>query len=317
VSGRRRRGIDRVGGGRSRLRPECSRVLRRDQRVRRRRGARVRVADGLAGHGRRAGVDVLERRGARLPSARLESASASRLRQWQPRRRLRRVGRRPLERCGLSGRRGRRWDGNTCWPRLGSASGLRLRLRRGRSERWGGCRQEQQRVDVALWVLHAPHTHVDKRLGEVGLAGRADGADELALDDGRAATHHEGTEMHQCDREPVAGQQRKRSTAVRNRAGECDRRVDWRPDRGARGGANIDAAVLTRSLRIRIGKIEWPEDWPLDRPCPRRCRRRKNKGCERDAEDETKAPAGWLLSILQTATQGTRAASCCQISLQR
>jgi hypothetical protein len=271
--------IGSAAGGRLRRRAGGGHARRDDVRARRPRHAEVPLVDGLARCRHHAGVfDVMHRAsrsgGARLRRARPERTSGSRLRQRQPRPRLRRRDSRWLDGRGLGGRSGHGrhpYDGG-----LRHRCGLALRLWRGRSDRRRHCWQEQQRIDVALGILHAPHAHVDERLGEIGLAGRADRADALALGDARAAPNREGAEMQQRDREPVAGQQGQRLPAVRNGAGERDGRVDRCPHRRARCGADVDAAVLPWGLRIRVGEIEWPQNGPRDRPRPRRRRRRKD-----------------------------------------
>jgi hypothetical protein len=95
-----------------------------------------------------------------------------------------------------------------------------------------------------------PHAEVDVRLSQLRLAARADRADGGAFGHGCTAPDHEGAEMDEGHRVPVGGLDRDGAAAAGNGARERNRARSRGAHGGAGRGADVDAAVLSRRVRV-------------------------------------------------------------------
>src|SRR6185437_15932156 len=81
------------------------------------------------------------------------------------------------------------------------------------------------------------------------------------------------------------------------------------------GGAEIDAAVLTARVGMRMIERERPQNRSVDRPGPRTRRRHRKRA--RTYEQDSKTPHGFLLvASFENDATIARADLCCQYWLQ-
>ena len=92
---------------------------------------------------------------------------------------------------------------------------------------------------------------MDVRLGQLGVARGADRPDSIALDDRRALRDRERAEMRQRDGVPVGRRDREALARGRDGAGKGHRSGRGRDDGGAGVGADVDATMLARGVRVR------------------------------------------------------------------
>jgi hypothetical protein len=156
------------------------------------------------------------------------------------------------------------------------------RRRRGNRRRIGSRgrirRQEPEWVEVAELVGCQTDPEVDVRNGLLGRSARPHRGDGVTLGDGRALRDDERAEMRERHRVAVGGLDREALATRRHEAGEAHRPARRRDDRIAlRRGADVDAAVLARGVRVRLVVRERLEHRPMDRPAPRLRDRRANQ----------------------------------------
>ena len=125
---------------------------------------------------------------------------------------------------------------------------------------------------------------MDIRLRPLGLAARADRADDVALADLSADGQPDRAQVDERDRPAVLGSDRQAETLSRQSSGERDHPTRGGTDVRARGSCDVDPSVLAARVRIAVGH-ERPQHRPVDRPGPRRRSRRKHEcGEEHDEE---------------------------------
>ena len=193
--------------------------------------------------------------------------------------------------------------------------------RRRRLHRSSG-RQERQRIEVALRVGGDPHTQVNIRLPHLGVAARADRPDAVALGDRRALATASEPRCVSVTRRLRRSWSRELARAghgarERHRAGSrCD--DDGRPRR------DIDAAMLSRGIRVRGIEDERLQDTVLSSATSRHSRRARARrtsppqapaarelGCRElwlqrvEREAEIDASASPSLSEERTLSHGT------------
>ncbi len=186
-------------------------------------------------------------------------------------------------------RRGWRLDGRR--RRLDSCGSVRdggrcLLMRRlgcGQAPR----RQQPQRVDVALLVARRTDAEVHIRLCVFGDAARTDAADDRAFADARAPRDRDRPEMQ--ERSGVAERCLDGNclAAGRHRARERHHPFDRRQHLCARLGAEVDAAMLARRVRMCSVERKRAQYRTVDRPGPRLCRRNWQRQRADDQNSET------------------------------
>ncbi len=174
------------------------------------------------------------------------------------------------------GRSGRR-------SRSGRRRRSRLRRRRRRRRRGRGRsldrrrparRQEPEGIEIPLVVGGRPDAEVHVGAAHLGRAARTDAADDGALRDDVVASDGDRTEMRQRHGEPVGRLDRQRGAARRNPAGEGHDTGCRSEHRGAGDcRADVDAAMLTPGVRVRVVEREALQHRPGHRPGPRPGRR--------------------------------------------
>jgi hypothetical protein len=198
-----------------RLRHTAARATVRGPRHDGTRGKRHgRQRDRSGGHGR---SDGREPRAGRRRRCRLDGQSLDGRRRDGQRGGGLRHRRRCAGGCGRCGNRGRRRAGRGIGHGrgrgrgVGDGQGRRRRI----GDRRRGCRarrdaggQERRRIEVALRLGGNPHAEMDVRLREVGVAGRGDRSDTVALCHRRAARNRDRAEVRQCHGVAVGGRDR-------------------------------------------------------------------------------------------------------------
>ena len=166
-------------------------------------------------------------------------------------------------------RRWRRGGRRRAADRIGHRSRLRrwLRPRPGRRRRVLR-RQEGQRIEIALRVVGESHPEVDVRHRQLGLAARADRADELPLRDGVAAPDDVRPEVNERHRIAVGSRDRHRLAADRHRPRERDRARDGSNHRCPGGRADVDPTMLSGGIWVRAVEREEREHRALHGPAP-------------------------------------------------
>jgi len=158
----------------------------------------------------------------------------------------------------------------------------RRRRRRRRRLRRALRRQQRHGVDVAVRIRGASKAQVDVRLRPLGIAARADRADDFTLRDLSPDRHAGRAEVHERDRPAVRSSNRQAQTLVRRSPGERDDPARGRTDVRACRGADVDAAMLAARVRV-VSRDERPQHGTVDGPCPRRRPRRQHeRGEQRD-----------------------------------
>jgi hypothetical protein len=212
------------------------------------------------------------------------------------------VHRRAHGRCaGSSGRRGRRSRRlgllDRCRSRAGSPGRRGFSRRRhdrvgGRGRRLapggGARRKKRQRIEVALRVGRQAHAELHERLRLLRLATRADRPDAVALGDRHALRHRDRAEVRERHRIALGGGDRHAPARARDRARKAHR-TGRRRDDGCPGRcSDVDAAVLTRGVRVRRIEQERLEDGAVNRPRPGLCcRRERQRDHHQGREKET------------------------------
>jgi hypothetical protein len=210
-----RRSLRRCGclGPRRRRTPRRTRPPHRDSRL------EPCVADlrGLGDDRRRSG------RRARGGSARSCRCHARGRRAGGIRRRRARLRLHRLGRTGDGGRRVRlRIRGPRSRRRRGGLHGSRCGSRPPGWIRRSSCRQQGQRINVALLVSGGPDPEVHVRLGGLGVPARTHGGHRGAFGHRVAFPHADRPEVLQRHRVPVGGHDRQRPAALRDGARERD-----------------------------------------------------------------------------------------------
>jgi hypothetical protein len=143
-------------------------------------------------------------------------------------------------------------------------------------------RQKRQRIDVALPVGGLAQPEGDIGLADLGDAARTDGRDDVSFVDAIPSGGQERAEMEERDGVSVGRLDRHGPPARRDGAREADDarcgRAHVRPGRRA----EIDAAMLTRCVRMRAVERERAQHRTVDGPRPRlRCRDGNRERTER------------------------------------
>jgi hypothetical protein len=231
--------------------------------------------------------------------------------------------RRARERSGLRRRRWlnrccrRGWRSRYCRRRRGyrcrrGRGVLRRRRCSGRSN--GKRRQEQQWIEVALWLVRAADAEVHVGHRQLRDAARADGSDLVALGDRCAAADAERAEVDQRCGVSVAGLDRQRLPGGGHGPRERHGSGHGRDHHGPAGRPEVDAAMEARAVRIGV-EAKRAQDRPLHRPGPAaRCRRRReshSRSCYADRKPAAGRP--YPLPVLQTAATVSGRHVRCQI----
>jgi hypothetical protein len=205
-------------------------------------------------------------------------------------------GRNSRRLTNLRGRRfGGRRDGLGARRRVGSGRRHRGRgglCRRGRHRhgrrRSRALRQERQRVAISLRVRGDAHAEVHVRLCEVGVARGERAADDVSFRDLRVPRDGERGQMRERDRQALGGRDRDARAGGRDGAGERHQTCG-RGEHGRAGvGADHDAAMLPRRIRVRRVEQERLEDCPVRGPGPGlRCGHDDERGEDRDEHETT------------------------------
>ena len=109
---------------------------------------------------------------------------------------------------------------------------------------------------------------MQRRLRPLGLAARADRADDVALADLSPDGQGDRAQVDERDRPAVLGSDGQAEALSRQSSGECDHPTRGGTDVGARGSSDVDPPVLAARIRIAVGN-ERPQNRPIDRPGPR------------------------------------------------
>jgi hypothetical protein len=152
---------------------------------------------------------------------------------------------RRLRAGGFGGARERRRRSHGGW-RLHLGLGLRGR----RLLRRAPGRQERQRVDIAVRIGGQADAQIHVRLGPLGLAARADRADDVALRDRGPDRDPDRAEVDEGDRVPVLGPDRQAEALHGKTAGEGDDPGRCGTDVGSGRCTDVDPAMLTAGVRI-------------------------------------------------------------------
>ena len=158
------------------------------------------------------------------------------------------------------------------WSRGHGGRGCRARRDRcGRGGRTGGNarRQKRERVEIALIVGRQSDAEVHIRLSEVDRSARPDCPDCRRLGHALTSLDRDRAEMEECRRVTVSCLDRHGLASVRNRA--CERHDPSRRRKHGRIGwsAEIDTAMLTSRIGVRVVERERSQDGAVDRPRPR------------------------------------------------
>jgi hypothetical protein len=97
---------------------------------------------------------------------------------------------------------------------------------------------------------------MDVRLGDFGLAARADGADAIPFGDVAALSHAERPQMHERDGVTVCGPNGDRAASGRHSARKGDFSARRSDDGRAKRGADVDSAVLPSGVGV-VAEVEW------------------------------------------------------------
>ena len=166
--------------------------------------------------------------------------------------------------------------------------GCRLR-RRGRlgsgscrGRRRQGCREEREWIEIPLVVRGVADAEVHVRHRELRGATRPDAPDDGSFGDGGVACDRDRAEVREGHGETAVGLNRDRLAARRDGAGEGDDAGCRREDGRAAVGADRDAAMLPRRVRMRRVEGERLEHGPLNGPCPRGRRGHEDQEQEHD-----------------------------------
>jgi hypothetical protein len=185
--------------------------------------------------------------------------------------------------------------------RDGNASGRRMRCRRRRRRRggpagrlcrsrvlgWHGrCRQEQERIEVALLLGSPSYTEVEVGDIVLELAARPDRADILGFGDGSPASHGKRAQVNEGDGIAVGCLNRHTRAAPRHSAREGDGPCSRCDDRRPGGRADVDPAVLARRVGV-VAEDEGPQHRALHGPRPGSRRRRAGQHYGQDGEDNS------------------------------
>ena len=183
----------------------------------------------------------------------------------------------------------------------------RRRRGRRRSHGRGGHRQERERIKVALGIRGVTDAEVHVRHPELGGAARADGAERHSLGDGVVLLHCDRAEMRQAHREPRSRLDRHRLAVRRDRPGEAhDSRC--RRQHGCAGvGADRDAALLARGVRMCLVEREGLEQRPSHGPRPR-ARARYEEHEQENSRGEPSHPHHRLVVIIANVESTVAAA---------
>jgi hypothetical protein len=126
---------------------------------------------------------------------------------------------------------------------------------------------------------------VNVRAAHLGLAGRSDGPDGIALGDCGAPGDRRRAEVDERHRQAVGGLDRDGLPVDRDGAGERDGPGDRRPHGHAGRSADVDAAMLAAEIGV-VAELERPQDGPVDGPCPRAAGRH-DRECGEHHEQQT------------------------------
>jgi hypothetical protein len=128
---------------------------------------------------------------------------------------------------------------------------------------------------------------MDVRRRHLGIAGRADRPDAVALGDRRALADRDRAEVRERYVVAVGGRDRDRPARGRHRPRERHRSRGRRDDKAAGVSRDVDASMLT--ARVGMGRIEAEglEDSPVDRPAPGRRRGDEDERSHESREQET------------------------------
>ncbi len=225
----------------------------------------------------------------------LDSGGGHRLRSRRDRRlRACRSSRRRVRKRRL-GRRGHgRRSGN---DRRGRGSRSRSRRRRRLARR-----EQRQRIDIALLVVRQPDAEMHVRLGYLGLAARADGADHGSLGHGGSTRDANRSQVDEGDRVAEGRRDRHRATAARDGSCEGHDALGRRPHRGPGRGAHVHAAVLTRRVGSALRERERPQHGAVDGPCPRCRGRDRNRDRTHQQNDETPHRSSFVVRFANETT---------------
>jgi hypothetical protein len=235
--------------------------------------------------------------------------------------------------CGLSGRclrrrgrRGRRLlDGR--WILLGPrldcgrrrrggrrSAGHRSRRGRGRGRRCRRSRRKQREgIDVAVLVLGRPDAEMDVRNVELRRSTLTDPADRRRLVDVRARTNGKRAEMGQRDGIAVLRPDAQRQPVAGRRAGERDGPRRGSENRRVGDAGDIDAAVLSARIRVRMVEGERAENRPVGRPGPGGRASGQDDGEQDQADDEAPQELPPCCQMSKRARQNNATAGRCQL----
>ncbi len=105
-------------------------------------------------------------------------------------------------------------------------------------------------------------------LVQLGLAGRADGPDDVAFRDCGALAHRRRAELDERDRESVGGLDRHGDAVLRDGAREGHRASSRGPDGSSGLATDVDAAMLASRVRI-VSEDERLQNRAVGWPGPR------------------------------------------------
>jgi hypothetical protein len=115
------------------------------------------------------------------------------------------------------------------------------------------CREQRERVDVAVRFGGQANAEVDVRLSPLGVPARADRAHDLAFRDRGARSHADRSEMDERDRVAVGRANRQAQPFVRQLSDEGGDAGCGGLDVGTRGRRDVDSAVLAACIRVVLG----------------------------------------------------------------
>jgi hypothetical protein len=205
---------------------------------------------------------------------------------------------------GCARRRGRRRDGGRRLPSVDRIR-CRRRLGAGRRDRRSRCplgpllppREERQRIDVPVRFGRQPYSQMDVCHGMLGLARRADGADDVALGDRRADADGDRAEVDERDREPIRGANREREAGTGHEPRKADTARRRGPYLRSRRSRDVDPAMLSTGVRVVVG-LKAAKHRPVDRPGPGTGRR------SREQREHERAQQHHAASVARFANHG-------------
>ena len=162
--------------------------------------------------------------------------------------------------------------------RLGCGRSRRRLFRQPRLRLTDRLRGEQrERIDIPVRVGGQANAEMDVGLSPLGVAARADRADDLPLLDRRSRSHPDRSQVDERDRVAVGRANRQAQALVRKLTDEGGDAGCGCPNLGAGRRRDVDSAVLSAGVGVPFCD-ERPQHRSVDGPRPGIRRRAQDKG---------------------------------------